>query len=131
MGSYFINVHSGSAARDCAIGMLARGDIDVLMSFAILDVGVDVPSVGMIVLAGGGKAEVALRQRIGRGLREKKNGLPNCAFIVDVYDEFNNRLKEHSASRQAIIKGTPGFVKNIVSDFDYEALGFKKIGATA
>ena len=42
----------------------------------ILDVGVDVPSVGCIILAGGGKAEVANRQRIGRGLRAKKLG-PN------------------------------------------------------
>ncbi|MBH8434009.1 hypothetical protein I8Q59_09430, partial [Acinetobacter baumannii] len=42
----------------------------------LLDGGVDVPAVGLIILAGGGKAEVALRQRIGRGLRAKKFG-PN------------------------------------------------------
>lgn len=118
----FIDGDSDQAERDAALGALGAGRLDVLIGSTILDVGVDVPSVGMIVLAGGGKAEVALRQRIGRGLREKKRG-PNVALIVDVYDEMNNHLKAHSGERQAIIKGTPGFGENIVRDFDYAALG--------
>lgn len=125
----FIDGDSSQAERQDCLDRLGRGELDVLIGSTILDVGVDVPSVGMIVLAGGGKAEVATRQRIGRGLREKKGGLPNVAFIVDVYDEFNNHLKAHSAERQAIIKGTPGFGENIVRDFDFIGLGFERKAA--
>ena len=122
----FIDGDSTQKVRQSCLNRLASGDLDVLVGSTILDVGVDVPSIGMIVLAGGGKAEVSLRQRIGRGLREKKGGRPNVALIVDVYDEFNNHLKGHSAERQAIIKGTPGFGCNIVNDFNYPALGLTR-----
>lgn len=126
--SAFIDGDSNQEERQTCLDSLGTGNLDVLIGSTILDVGVDVPSVGMIVLAGGGKAEVALRQRIGRGLREKKHG-PNCAFIVDVYDEFNNHLKTHAAERQAIIKSTPGFMENVVRDFDYIGLGFERKAA--
>jgi superfamily II DNA or RNA helicase len=84
------------------------------------------PAVGLIVLAGGGKAEVALRQRIGRGLRAKKHG-PNVALIVDFNDPFNTYTKKHAMQRFSIINGTEGFGENVVrGDFDFEALGFER-----
>ena len=128
----FIQGEDNQKERQAALAALGSGEIDVLVGTTIMDVGVDVPSIGIIVLAGGGKAEVALRQRIGRGLREKKGQtwfgtpMPNVAFIVDVYDELNNHLKGHAAERQAIVKGTPGFAENIVRDFDYVGLGLTK-----
>lgn len=125
----YIDGDSSQEERQKCLNALGAGELDVLIGSTILDVGVDVPSIGMIVLAGGGKAEVALRQRIGRGLREKKGSLPNVALIVDVYDEFNNHLKGHSAERQAIIKGTPGFGENVVRDFDFVALGLERKAA--
>jgi superfamily II DNA or RNA helicase len=122
----FIQGEDNQKERKDALGALGRGEIDFLIGTNILDVGVDVPSVGIIVIAGGGKAEVAYRQRVGRGLREKKRG-PNVAFIVDVYDELNNHLQGHAGERQAIIKSTPGFAENIVRDFDYAALGLTRV----
>lgn len=122
----FIFGEDDQKARDKALTGLKNGEIDVLIGSTILDVGVDVPSVGMVVLAGGGKAEVATRQRIGRGLREKKDGGPNCAFIVDFNDDSNNHLQKHTKERRKIVDSTPGFAENIVADFDYEALGFKR-----
>lgn len=116
-------------SRQAALLSLKKGEIDVLIGSTILDVGVDVPAVGMVILAGAGKAEVANRQRIGRGLREKKNGMPNVAFIVDFADELNNHLKTHYRTRRAIVEGTPGFAENIVDDFDYLGLGFVKKAA--
>jgi superfamily II DNA or RNA helicase len=83
----------------------------------------------MIILAGGGKAEVPLRQRIGRGLRFKKVG-PNVAFVVDFSDINNDHLRGHALQRRAIIEGTKGFGENILApgkDFDFEALGFKRV----
>jgi superfamily II DNA or RNA helicase len=123
--STFIFGDSNQAARDHALGALGRGEYDVLIGSTILDVGVDVPSVGMIAMAGGGKAEVAVRQRIGRGLREKKKG-PNAAFIIDVDDDFNTHLRGHAVQRQGIITSTPGFAEGVVPDFDFEGVGLTR-----
>ncbi|WP_374335490.1 DEAD/DEAH box helicase [Methyloversatilis sp.] len=121
----FILGENDQDERDHALKQLGSGEINVLIGTTILDVGVDVPAVGMVILAGGGKAEVALRQRIGRGLREKKNGLPNIAFVVDFTDDLNTHLKMHAKARQHIIATTPGF-NRIVEDFDFKALGLSK-----
>jgi len=100
---------------------LETGKINVLIGTNVLDVGVDVPSVGGIILGGGGKAEVALRQRIGRGLRRKKVG-PNVAFIVDFVDRHNTHTREHAAQRRYIVENTEGFGERILSkgsEFNY------------
>lgn len=127
--STYIYGEDDQLKRKASLNKLKNGEIDVLIGSTILDVGVDVPAVGMVILAGGGKAEVAMRQRIGRGLREKKNGMPNVAFIVDFADDFNNHLKAHHKQRRAIIESTPGFAENIVDDFDFVGLGFVKAAA--
>lgn len=112
----FIRGEDNDEIRKDNLDMLARGDIQVLIGTNILDVGVDVPSIGEVILASGGKAEVQLRQRIGRGLRRKKTN--NRTFIIDFQDDFNTHLAKHALTRQAIIKGTPGFVEGIVDNFD-------------
>jgi superfamily II DNA or RNA helicase len=116
---------SDQAARKKALTQLAKGDIQILIGSTILDVGVDVPAIGMVILAGAGKAEVQLRQRIGRGLRAKKSG-PNVALIVDFSDKGNEYLSSHAAQRRKIIEDTPGFGENVLppgADFDFKALG--------
>lgn len=121
----FIYGENDQDERKKALAKLAKGQIDVLIGSTILDVGVDVPAVGLVILAGGGKAEVALRQRIGRGLRAKKSG-PNIALIVDFFDEHNRYLKDHATQRLSIIKSTEGFGENILpdgEDFNFEKLG--------
>ena len=75
-------------------------------------------SVGMVILAGVGIAEVAIRQRIGCSLRAKKDG-PNVCFMLDFENRFNNHLMHHSAQRKAIIMNTPGFDEGVVDEFPY------------
>lgn len=128
--SVYIFGENDQDERKAALKKLKAGEIDALIGSTILDVGVDVPAVGMVILAGGGKAEVALRQRIGRGLREKKSG-PNVCFVIDFDDSFNNHLKEHAKQRRHIIKTTEGFGENIVPDFDYVGIGFRKLAVAA
>ncbi|MDL2284448.1 DEAD/DEAH box helicase family protein [Oxalobacter sp. OttesenSCG-928-P03] len=123
----YILGEDNQAERKAALSALSSKSVDVLIGTTILDVGVDVPAVGMVILAGGGKAEVGLRQRIGRGLREKKDGSPNVAFIVDFDDDYNFHLKSHAKQRQSIIQSTPGFQENIVTDFDFKGLGLKEV----
>lgn len=127
----FIRGESDQLERRMALNNLKDGKINVLIGTTVLDVGVDVPAVGMVILAGGGKAEVALRQRIGRGLRAKKFG-PNVAFIVDFTDSGNTILKEHGLQRRLIVERTPGFREGILppaNDFDFEGLGFVRKAA--
>jgi len=122
----FISGESNQDKRAEALDDLGSGRLDVLIGSTILDVGVDVPSVGAVFLAGGGKAEVAIRQRIGRGLRAKKNG-PNVCFVYDFEDQGNNHLVRHSKERRRIIEETKGFGERIVKHFEFERLGFKAV----
>lgn len=129
MRAEFINGDDDAAARKRALGKLGTGEINVLIGTNILDVGVDVPSVGCIILGGGGKAEVANRQRIGRGLRAKKSG-PNICFVLDFMDEHNQHLQGHAIQRREIITSTPGFAENLLPmDVDWRPTdyGFTKV----
>jgi superfamily II DNA or RNA helicase len=109
----FLQGEDDQEARHDALVKLGNGSLDVIIGTTILDVGVDVPAIGLVQLAGGMKAQVALRQRVGRGLRAKK-GVPNYAFVIDYSVELNTALREHSRTRRAIIEMTPGFRENIV-----------------
>lgn len=114
----FIKGENDNAERKRRLKQLAAGQLDVVIGTTIVDVGVDVPAVGLVQLAGGGKAEVALRQRVGRGLRQKKSG-PNVAFVVDYSVQNNIKLAEHTRQRRGIIEATPGFAENIVDQLDW------------
>ncbi len=109
----FIFGESNHLKRKQGLEELSQGKIDVLIGSTILDVGVDVPEIGCLIIAGGGKAEVQYRQRIGRGLRAKPKG-PNVCFVVDFQDEHNIHLNGHFRERLQIIKETPGFVENLL-----------------
>jgi len=119
---------SNKDKRQAALEKLRVGEYDYVIGSTILDVGVDVPGVFLLVLAGGGKAEVAIRQRIGRGLRGKKN-MPNFSLVVDFEDQNNKHLIKHSKARRAIVSQTPGFAEGIIPhgrDFDFVGLGFQR-----
>jgi superfamily II DNA or RNA helicase len=111
----FLKGENDQEERRTYLGKLVRGEIDGIIGTTILDVGVDVPAIGLVQLAGGGKAEVALRQRIGRGLRSKKSGA-NIAFIADYSCNSNHTLWEHAKQRETIVRLTPGFVEGVLTD---------------
>jgi superfamily II DNA or RNA helicase len=126
-GTYIFG-ESNKDKRDNALNKLRSGEYDYVIGSTILDVGVDVPGIGVLVMMGGGKAEVAIRQRIGRGLRGKKPPAPNAAFVVDFEDGNNKHLISHAKQRRAIVEQTPGFVEGIIprgKDFDFAGLGFR------
>lgn len=122
----FIFGESSETRRRQVLTRLGAKEIDCVIGSSILDVGVDVPELGQIVLAGGGKDEIQLRQRIGRGLRKKKTG-PNKVPVYDFQDEHNTHLFSHYMQRRRVIESTPGFAENILKpgqSFDYEGHGF-------
>jgi superfamily II DNA or RNA helicase len=125
----FIFGEHSQKERDAALAAVGDGRLPVLIGSNILDVGVDVPSLDLIIIASGGKAEVNLRQRVGRGMRAKKNG-PNQVFIIEFDDWQNNYLRDHSKARRAIIESTPGFVEGILpahADFDFTPFAERKV----
>lgn len=128
LSAQFIQGENNQRERKRALRAIGAGTLNVLIGTTIIDVGVDVPAIGMIILAGGGKAEVGLRQRIGRGLRAKK-GCANVAFILDFTDELNSHLRGHARERRAIVEATPGFAENILpinADFPWELFSERK-----
>jgi hypothetical protein len=78
----FMQGENDQDEREARAESARGGKIDVVIGSTIVDVGVDVPAIGLVQLAGGGKAEVALRQRIGRGLRAKKTGPTSPSSIT-------------------------------------------------
>lgn len=69
----------------------------VLIASSIFDEGVDIPEVDVLIHASGGKSEVKLIQRIGRGLRKKKSG--NKLIVYDFDDKNSRFLSSHSEQR--------------------------------
>ncbi|NKX37349.1 DEAD/DEAH box helicase family protein [Rhodobacteraceae bacterium R_SAG4] len=127
----FLRGENDQAERKRYLSMLVKGEIDVIIGTTILDVGVDCPAVGLVQLGGGGKAEVALRQRIGRGLRAKKIG-PNIAFIADYSCNSNHTLWEHAKQRENIVRLTPGFVEGMIEeDEDFPWYKFEVVAQAA
>lgn len=108
----FISGESSHKERKAALDKVSR-ECGVLIGSTILDVGVDVPMMGMLINLGGYKDEAGTRQRFGRVLRRKPI---NISFIVDFLDAHNNTLNSHSHKRMSIVKTTPGFSNGIVPD---------------
>jgi superfamily II DNA or RNA helicase len=113
----FIFGESTRKKRRQALKELSNGTIDALIGSTILDVGIDVPMIALLVIAGGGKAEVGYRQRIGRGLRSKATG-PNICMVVDFADEHNIHLFDHYRERLKIIRETKGFSENLLGEHE-------------
>jgi superfamily II DNA or RNA helicase len=127
----YIFGENDSEERRVALRKLDTKKIDVLIGSKIVDVGVDVPAIGLVIMAGGGKAEIGYRQRIGRGLREKYSG-PNVCFILDFLDNHNRFLHDHYLERMRVIKSTPGFSENLLKeneDFPWELFSGKMVKA--
>jgi superfamily II DNA or RNA helicase len=110
----FLRGDDDQKVRKAKLADLAAGVIDFIIGTKILDVGVDCPAIGLVQLGGGMKAEVELRQRIGRGLRYKKKG-PNITFIADYSINLNGTLRDHARKRENIVRQTPGFVEGILA----------------
>ncbi len=120
-----IQGENDQAERERALAALEAGEIDALIGTTIVDVGVDVPGIALLILAGGGKGEIQLRQRVGRGLRAKKTG-PNVTFVIDFTDELNSTLRDHARMRRALIEATPGFAEGIVKSLPWQLFSQRK-----
>ncbi|QIA28522.1 helicase [Phage f2b1] len=93
-------IHGGSDAdhRATQLSRFSKGELKILIASTIIDEGVDMKSIGCMVLAAGGKSMRQQLQRIGRGLR--LNGIDgNSVMVFDFYDQTNKFLLNHSKER--------------------------------
>lgn len=79
---------------------LVEGKIHVLIASPIFGEGVDVPSVRALIVADGGQSTAAVLQKIGRGLRRKKDD--NRLTVIDFADTTHKWLARHSQERVAL-----------------------------
>lgn len=98
-------IHGGSDAehRATQLSRFSKAELPILIASTIIDEGVDMKSIGCMVLAAGGKSMRQQLQRIGRGLR--LNGIDgNSVMVFDFYDQTNKFLLNHSKDRIKIFK---------------------------
>lgn len=98
----YIHGQKSGDERQQTLGDLVAGRIDVIISTAILDEGVDVPNINALIYARGMKAMRKILQGCGRGLRRKKDG-SNLRFY-DFIDKTSKKLLKHSEQRYKILK---------------------------
>lgn len=75
-----------------------HGAYNVAFATQVLEEGYDLPSVGAIIMVGGGKSRRQVRQRVGRGTRSKTSGR-NVVFILDFIDRGHVYVYTQSLKR--------------------------------
>jgi superfamily II DNA or RNA helicase len=103
-----------SPLRQEVFGRLERKEQMVVIATTLADEGLDIPTLGAVVLASGGKSETRALQRVGRSLRPSPG--KKQAVVVDFFDNAPF-LREHSIQRLEIFRTEPAF--------RVETVGFK------
>jgi superfamily II DNA or RNA helicase len=79
-----------------------RGEIKTLIATSILGEGIDIPRAKILILAGTGKAESQIFQKVGRVLRP--HSTKNKAIIIDFDDQGTHWLCKHTLERMKYYK---------------------------
>ena len=95
-------------ARDEAKANIMSGKVKVIIASRIFDIGLDLPSLSGLVLAGGGKSSVRALQRIGRVIRRLPGSDKTHAAVVDFIDNATYLLG-HSKARHKVYRSEKGF----------------------
>lgn len=92
--------------RDIVKDKAKNKEINCILASKIFNIGVDIPSLSALVLAGSGKALVATYQKIGRVVRKYPG--KKVAAIIDFLDNAKY-LKQHSKRRYELYSMEPEF----------------------
>ena len=104
---HMLNGKMPTKTREAVVEEVLSGKCKLIFVSSIFDIGIDLPVISGLVLAGGGKSSVRTLQRIGRSIRPAG---PNKKFaaIIEFYDDIKY-LKDHSKRRKAIYETEDGF----------------------
>lgn len=116
---FFVNGSLDGTVRQEAKEKFEKGELKCLVASSVFDIGVDIPSLDALILAGGGKSTVRVLQRIGRVIRGHKG--KSDAIIMDFIDNAKY-LDKHSATRIAVYETEPSFRIKFPKGFDRESL---------
>ncbi|MFB3897822.1 MAG: DEAD/DEAH box helicase [bacterium] len=95
----FVQGADSSSKRNRIWKSFREQQIKIVIATTLADEGLDIPTLGALILAGGGKSETRALQRVGRVLRKSEH--KDKAIIIDFMDEAPY-LKEHSKNRWEI-----------------------------
>lgn len=121
---FFTNGTLTSEKRQELLDNLKNGKIDILISTAILDEGVDVSNINAIIYARGMKSSRKLLQGIGRGLRKKEDG--SKLRFYDFIDDIHSTLLQHSLNRYQVLKSEKFVIKSLNIE-DYNKMTWEEI----
>lgn len=96
-GSVFVHGSCTTEERSVVLERMRFGNAGTYIASTIFDEGIDVPSVDTLILAGGGKSNIKLLQRVGRGLRTSAG--KSKLVVHDFVDDTNHHLLSHSEER--------------------------------
>lgn len=112
-GYELLNGGTDVDSRMRVINYMKKGRVKVIIATPIFDEGMDMPEVNVLILGGGGKSQIKLLQRLGRGMRKKTTG-SNTVEVYDFEDSGQMYLMRH-AKRRTNVYNNEGFnVKRIV-----------------
>lgn len=86
--------------REEVIAKVKTNEIPFLVASTIFDIGVDIPELRSVILAGAGNSESRAIQRVGRGLRASPG--KNDVLIIDFEDRETYFLLDHSIKRKKL-----------------------------
>lgn len=112
---YFVNGELDSETRNSVKEEFENGDLKCLIASSVYDIGVDIPCLDALILAGGGKSSVRALQRIGRVIRKFPN--KNNAIVVDFFDNAKF-LDNHSGIRILVYETEKQFKIKFPVGFD-------------
>lgn len=95
----FVRGEVESEERELIRHQLQNKEIDLVISTVVFTTGVNIPSLNAIILAGGGKSDIAVIQSIGRVLRKCEG--KDYGLIIDTLD-IGRYLSEHCVSRLSL-----------------------------
>jgi superfamily II DNA or RNA helicase len=102
----FLRGNDTSVTRNKILKEFKENKLKILIATTLADEGLDIPILGCLILAGGGKSETRALQRVGRALRPAPN--KHEAVIIDFLDNVPY-LREHSLKRIQIFNTEPHF----------------------
>ena len=103
---------------------LSKGYHKIVIGSPCLDEGFDMPSVGLVIMAGAQKSKKKIIQRLGRGLRRKSEG-SNQVYVLDFNDLTHVYLSSQSKKRNKIYTEL-GVIKKSHEEFIREAIAHNK-----
>jgi len=94
----YLDGSCSTADRNAMIADLVFGKLEAIVCTTIFNAGVDIPQLQSLVMAAGGKSQVAQLQKLGRGLR-RSIGKPKVV-VTDFWDTSSKTLERHSKIRK-------------------------------